>query len=79
MANPSICGIADAPDPALPKLKVLQRKCADDTGAGLSDVPHCTTSQNVFLCPPEEASSSQDTAFAPEDDIESLKRKKKKK
>ncbi|KAF4115265.1 hypothetical protein G5714_002754 [Onychostoma macrolepis] len=74
-ANPSICGIADAPDPALLKLKELQR-CADDAGAGPSDMPHCTTSQDVFLCPPEEASASQDTGLAqtvaPEDDIESL-------
>ncbi|KAK2915678.1 hypothetical protein Q8A67_000052 [Cirrhinus molitorella] len=69
MANRSICGIADAPDPALFKLKELQR-CAGDAGAGSSDMPHCTTSQNVFLCPPEEASASQDTTFAPEDDID---------
>ncbi len=27
---------------------------ADDAGAGPSDMPHCTTSQDVFLCPPEE-------------------------
>ncbi len=46
---------------------------ADDAGAGPSDMPHCTTSQDVFLCPPEE-----DTGFAqsvaPEDNIESLKK-----
>ncbi len=38
-------------------------------------MPHCTTSQDVFLCPPEE-----DTGFAqsvdPEDTIESLKKTK---
>ncbi len=48
---------------------------ADDAGAGPSDMPHCTTSQDVFLCPPEE-----DTGFAqsvdPEDTIESLKKTK---
>ncbi len=47
---------------------------ADDAGAGpASDMPHCTTSQDVFLCPPEE-----DTGFAqsvaPEDNFESLKK-----
>ncbi|KAL1277162.1 hypothetical protein QQF64_023835 [Cirrhinus molitorella] len=62
MANRSICGIAMAPGSALFKLKELQR-CAGDAGAGSSDMPHCTTSQNVFLCPPEEASASQDTTL----------------
>ncbi|KAK7130316.1 hypothetical protein R3I93_019826 [Phoxinus phoxinus] len=74
--NPSI---PDAPDPALLKLKELQR-CVDDAGAGPSDASSPVSSQDISLCPPDEPSASQDTGFAqgeaPEDDIESVKMKK---
>ncbi|CAM4464535.1 unnamed protein product [Leuciscus chuanchicus] len=73
-ANPSICGIPDAPDPALLKLKELQR-CVDNSGAGTSDASSPVSSQDISLCPPDEPSASQDTGFAQgtatEDDIES--------
>ncbi|CAM4608815.1 unnamed protein product [Leuciscus chuanchicus] len=72
-ANPSICGIPDAPDPALLKLKELQR-CVDNSGAGTSDASSPVSSQDISLCPPDEPSASQDTGFAQgtatEDDID---------
>ncbi|KAK2911593.1 hypothetical protein Q8A67_003726 [Cirrhinus molitorella] len=78
-ANPSICGIADAPDPALLKLKELQscKRHLDDAGAGPSSA---VSSQDVSLCPEDEPSASQVFAQAvgPEDDIECLKKKKRK-
>ncbi|XP_042596534.1 tyrosine-protein kinase-like otk isoform X2 [Cyprinus carpio] len=77
MANSSICGIADALDHALLKLKKLKR-CVDDAGASPSDTSSPVSSQDISPCPPDKPSSSQDTGFAESvnDDIESLERKK---
>lgn len=77
MANSSICGIADALDHALLKLKELKR-CVDDAGASPSDASSPVSSQDISPCPPDKPSSSQDTGFAESvnDDIESLERKK---
>ncbi|XP_043117622.1 CD4-2 molecule, tandem duplicate 2 [Puntigrus tetrazona] len=76
MAVPSICGPADSPDRALLKLKKLKR-CVDDAEASLSST---VSSQDIFPCPPDKLSHSQDTEFAhsiaPENNIESLERKK---
>uniref|UniRef100_A0A672LZV2 Lymphocyte activation gene 3 protein-like n=1 Tax=Sinocyclocheilus grahami TaxID=75366 RepID=A0A672LZV2_SINGR len=78
IAIPSICGIADAPDPALIKLEL--KRCVDDAGASPSDASSPVSSQDLSSCPPDKPSPSQDTGFAesvdPEDDIESLERKK---
>ncbi|CAM4569650.1 unnamed protein product [Leuciscus chuanchicus] len=62
-ADPSVCGIPDAPDPALLKLKELQRR-VDNAGAGPSDASSPVSSQDISLCPPDEPSASQDTGFA---------------
>ncbi|CAM4650267.1 unnamed protein product [Leuciscus chuanchicus] len=52
-ANPSMCGIPDAPDPALLTVKELQR-CVDDDGAGPSDASSPVSSQDISLCPADE-------------------------